>query len=53
MTYIQTFIFFEIITFREKIIIADKGTVLTDGEDKAECFNDYFVNITKTLDIET
>ena len=35
-----------------KITLVENGTVLTNDKDISECFNDYFVNITDTLDIE-
>ena len=37
----------------EKMIIVEKGEVLTDDRAIAECMNDYFVNITKTLEIKS
>ena len=36
----------------EKMIIIEKETVLSDDLKIAECMNDYFVNITKSLDIK-
>ena len=35
-----------------KITLVENGTVLTNDKDISECFNDYFVNITDTLDID-
>ena len=39
-------------TLPEKMIIVEKGEVLTDDISIAECMNQYFVNVTKTLDIK-
>ena len=35
----------------EKMIIVDKNSVLSDDKLIAECVNDYFVNVTQTLNI--
>ena len=35
----------------EKMILVENGEVLSDDIDIAECMNDYFINITETLNI--
>ena len=36
----------------ENMIIVENGAILTDDLAVAECMNNYFVNITNTLDIK-
>ena len=35
-----------------KIFLSENGTILNNSQDVANTFNDYFVNITKTLDLD-
>ena len=36
----------------EKIALIENGKSLSNDEDIAECFNDYFTNMTDSLDID-